>query len=71
MVSTRTFGRFMAGAEEGAGGGHAAAALGRNLIDADTVLACAVKVLVEGEAGFCSGFQIVLRERMKVAPDSR
>ena len=55
------------GPEEGARGGHAAAALGRNLIDADAVLACAVEVLVEGEAGFAASFQIVFRERMNLA----
>ena len=54
------------GPEIGAGGGHAQAVPGRDVIGADAFLAGTVEVIVAWQAGFLSGLDIGLAEWMKL-----
>lgn len=52
--------------EIGAGGGHAQAVTGCDVIGADTFLTGAVEIIVARQAGFPSSLDVSLTERMKV-----
>ena len=51
-------------AQEGAGGRHAAAVLGRDLVDADAFLGGAVEIRIEGQPGLLPGLEIARGHRM-------
>jgi ABC-type amino acid transport substrate-binding protein len=51
-------------AQEGAGSGHAPAALGGDLVDADAFLSGTVEIRIEGQAGLLPGLDVAVGERM-------
>ena len=63
-VSTRTFGRAIAGRRKARAADMRRPSLGGDLIDADAVLGGAVEVGVEGQPGLAAGLQIAAGERV-------